>query len=74
MTRPAPSLGYGAVYDALNPPCTLPHVEDMLLWNGEVQYVCRHAARQSHGRSNCGCCRLPALSSPWKTSPRTERS
>src|SRR5262245_44850562 len=28
--------------------------EDMLLRNAEVQYVCRHAARQSHGRSNRG--------------------
>ena len=23
--------------------------EDMLLWNAEVQYVCRNAARQSYG-------------------------
>jgi hypothetical protein len=24
--------------------------EDMLLWNAEVQYVCRNAARQSYGQ------------------------
>jgi len=28
-----------------------PHMSvDMLLWKAEVQYGCRHTARQSHGR------------------------
>src|SRR5439155_1328008 len=33
----------------------------MLLRNAEVQYVCRNAARQSHGSSICGRYRHPGL-------------
>jgi hypothetical protein len=52
---PAPRRGYWFVRTSPSSPrlrpVTTPHVlEDMLLWNGEVQYVCRHAARQSYGR------------------------
>jgi len=36
---------------ALRPVTTPAVLEDMLLRNGEVQYVCRHAARQPYGRS-----------------------
>jgi hypothetical protein len=40
--------------------------DDMLLWNAEVQYVCRNAARQSHGSQirgpNRPCWLFPAAS------------
>jgi hypothetical protein len=40
--------------------------DDMLLWNAEVQYVCRNAARQSHGSQirgpNRHCWLFPAAS------------
>jgi len=47
---------------------------DMLLPDAEVQYVCRYAARQSHGRSIRCCCRCPAFSSRFETPPRAKRS
>jgi hypothetical protein len=42
--------------------------EDMLLWNAEVQYVCRNAARQSYGQQIRG---LAATSGPctWLARP-----
>jgi hypothetical protein len=40
-----------ALTPALRPVTTPAVLEDMLLRNGEVQYVCRHAARQPYGRS-----------------------
>src|ERR1043166_4833624 len=53
-----PRLAARRGYDAWTHPVPQSCPEDMLLRNAEVQYVCRHAARQSHGRSNRGCCRL----------------
>src|SRR5882757_7788720 len=47
--------------------------EDMLLRNGEVQYVCRNAARQSHGRSIRGPCRRCRHLRPYEVLPQARR-
>jgi len=44
---------------ALQPVSPPAHPQDMLLWNAEVQYVCRNAARQSHGQQIRGLGRNP---------------
>jgi hypothetical protein len=69
-----PATAKGAVYSFWTGPAPGflggPDRQDMLLPNAEVQYVCRCAARQSHGHSMRGC----SLSSRFETSPRTKRS
>src|ERR1700759_1606885 len=78
LSRLGPATARGAVYSFWTGPAPGflggPDRQDMLLPNAEVQYVCRCAARQSHGHSMRGCCRSHALSSRFETSPRTERS
>jgi hypothetical protein len=48
-------------------------VEDMLLWNAEVQYVCRNAARQSHGSSFAAVAAIARFFRLTDTSPGPKR-
>jgi hypothetical protein len=78
MIALGPAKAKGAVYSFWTGPAPGlsgdPDRQDMLLPNAEVQYVCRCAARQSHGQSMRGSRRRAALSSRFETSPRTKRS
>src|ERR1700759_625415 len=74
IVAPWPAIAKGAVYSFWTGPAPGflggPDRQDMLLPNAEVQYVCRCAARQSHGRPMRSSRRRVALSSRFETSPR----
>jgi len=46
----APLVRWTSAVPALRPVTTAARPQDTLLWNAEVQYVCRSAARQSYGQ------------------------
>src|SRR6476660_9833210 len=62
-----PAACFAAGFDRQHAP------QDMLLRNAEVQYVCRNAARQSHGSPIRGRCRHRWLFRLPDTSPRPKR-
>jgi hypothetical protein len=48
-------------------------LEDMLLRNAEVQYVCRNAARQSHGSSFAAVAAIAGFFRLPDTTPGSKR-